>query len=211
MINNDETAVATIAAPLKKNSGKILFFSGSNSTNSINQQLVTILAGSMQQDQTRLINLNDFPMPIYSEKEETIGIPAKTNELLELIDAYDLLVIAVPEHNRAVPAFFKNTLDWMSRARADYRALAGKEVILLSACLGVGGNHTLLNAHNILMVLGAEVIGALVLKQFQNHIHNNDGKVQITCNNFLSEFENLVALSAIKASIKNSIKSVEEY
>src|SRR5690606_3102301 len=98
---------------ITNNKNRILFFSGSNSTNSINQKLVETLARMTQAKTVRSINLRDFPVPLYSDIEEARGIPAETNHLQGIIDDHDLLVIAVPEHNHSVPAFFKNTVDWL--------------------------------------------------------------------------------------------------
>jgi NAD(P)H-dependent FMN reductase len=202
MTKNEAFTAATFPSSLNENEGNILFISGSNSIKSINLQLVTLLAETRQQDQTRLIELNDFSMPMYSESEEAKGIPAATRELLQIIDDYDLLVIAVPEHNHAVPAFFKNTIDWISRTSVNYQSLAGKKIILVNACPGNGGSHTVLNASEILQVLGAEIVGAVVLKQFYNNTHDKNGKLQVTNGDFLSQFDNLVAISGIGETVQ---------
>lgn len=202
MTKNDALTNTRVLPSLKKGDGKILFISGSNSIKSINLQLLNLLTETRKDDDTRLIELNDFPVPIYSESEEAKGIPVGTKELLQIINDYDLLVIAVPEHNHAVPAFFKNAIDWISRTCANYQSLRGKKVILVNASPGNGGSHTVLNASEILQVLGAEIVGAVVLKQFYKNTDNKNGIFQITNADFLSQFEALVAMSGISQSIK---------
>lgn len=177
---------------ITNNKNRILFFSGSNSTNSINQKLVETLARMTQAKTVRSINLRDFPVPLYSDIEEARGIPAETNHLQGIIDDHDLLVIAVPEHNHSVPAFFKNTVDWLSRGRPDYRVLQGKSIILLSACPGNGGSNTVSAARTVLETLGANVIGSLVLNEFDKQTINENEQFRMTNDSFLSEFENLI-------------------
>lgn len=58
--------------------GKKLFFSGSNSTNSINQLLIETLLKLTGQDTDTLINLRNFPMPLYSDTEEKKGYSKKS-------------------------------------------------------------------------------------------------------------------------------------
>lgn len=174
---------------------KLLFFSGSNSTNSINQKLVETLARMTQMKTVKVIDLKNFPVPLYSDTEEAKGIPAETVSLLEIIDEHEVLVIAVPQHNHAMPAFFKNIIDWMSRARSDYRVFKGKDIILLSASPGNGSNNIVFNSRIVLEALGARVLGAATLNEFHKQtIHENE-EIQITSTSFLAEFENLLASS----------------
>ena len=57
---------------------KILAFGASNSKNSINNKLATYTVNKIAPDESIIIDLNDFEMPIYSEDREKIGgIPEK--------------------------------------------------------------------------------------------------------------------------------------
>jgi chromate reductase len=178
---------------ITSNKDKLLFFSGSNSTNSINQKLVETLARMTKTRTVKLIDLKDFPVPLYSDMEEENGIPSETNRLLEIIDDHEVLVIALPQHNHSMPAFFKNTIDWMSRARADYRVFKDKDIILLSASPGNGSSNIISNARIVLEALGANIIGAAILNEFHKQTVNESGQTQITSASFLSEFKNLLA------------------
>ena len=51
------------------NKNKLLFFSGSNSTNSINQKLVETLARMTQTKTVKLIDLKDFSVPLYGSAQ----------------------------------------------------------------------------------------------------------------------------------------------
>ncbi|TCD28760.1 NAD(P)H-dependent oxidoreductase [Pedobacter psychrodurus] len=148
---------------ITSNKNKFLFFSGSNSSNSINRKLIEIPIGKTQAKTVKLIDLRNFPVPLYSDLEEAGGIPAETNRLLEIIDNHDVLVIAIPEHNHSMPAFFKNTIDWMSRAHSDYRVFDGKRIIQLGASPGNGSSNIILNAR---VVLSSYLEHMLLVLQF---------------------------------------------
>lgn len=193
-MTNTDTSIKTHLGTLE-NSMKILFFAGSNSRNSINQQLVTALLQSVNGDHNTLLDLREYAMPLYSDAEEEKGIPVQAEMLLQQIEQHVLLVISVPEHNNAMPAYFKNILDWMSRARNDYRILKNKRVILLCASPGKGGQQTIINTKTILEALGATVTGHGLLQDFQNHTFYSNNTLQIKNTDFLSHFNSILSIS----------------
>lgn len=66
---------------IKNGNDRILFFSGSNHSASINQLVVAHLARTIDQDQTNTIDLKSFPAPAYSlEDKQTTGIPDKITQ-----------------------------------------------------------------------------------------------------------------------------------
>src|SRR5690606_1728932 len=66
------------------------------------------------------------------------------------------LVISVNEHNGMVSAYFKNTIDWLSRL--DRKFLEGKKVLLMSTSNGKRGAASALEyTKNILPRFGATV------------------------------------------------------
>ncbi|WP_127845700.1 NADPH-dependent FMN reductase [Psychroflexus aestuariivivens] len=119
---------------------KILAFTGSNSSKSINEKLLKytielLIDVDVDVDYS---NLNTLELPIYSEdEEENKGIPIDIRILSEQIQKYDALVVSVNEHNGAMSAFFKNITDWLSRNNSKY--LEGKNIFLMSASPGKGG------------------------------------------------------------------------
>lgn len=116
----------------------ILAFSGSNSSTSVNQALIKYTASIVTKHKVEVIDLRDFPVPMYSEDvEKADGIPASVQELKSKLQAADGFVLATPEHNSMIPAFFKNTLDWLSRIERNL--FDEKPVVLLSTSPGPGG------------------------------------------------------------------------
>ncbi|MGB1102264.1 MAG: NADPH-dependent FMN reductase [Crocinitomicaceae bacterium] len=114
---------------------KILAFSGSNSSTSINQSLIRYVSGLAGAE---VVNLRDYNFPMFGEDlEKSDGIPADITTLQNKILAVDAVIISTPEHNGHLPAFFKNILDWLSRTGVKY--LEGKLVLVLSTSNGGGG------------------------------------------------------------------------
>lgn len=117
---------------------KVLAFAGSNSSNSVNQQLVKHAAGLLKAHEITVINLTAFDAPIFSEDlEKESGVPENILKLKELFNEHDAYMIASPEHNGMMPAFFKNITDWLSRSGG--KTFQGKPVMLMSTSPGGGG------------------------------------------------------------------------
>lgn len=117
---------------------KILAFAGSNSSTSINQQLVEFAASQITANKVKLIKLTDFPLEIFSEDlEKERGYSVNLRLLLNEIKEADALMISVNEHNGGPSAFFKNIMDWLSRI--EYKFLAGKKILLMSTSTGEKG------------------------------------------------------------------------
>lgn len=120
---------------------KILALGASNSKNSINQQLATYVAGEIDDHDVRILDINDYDMPIYSiDRQLEHGFPAAAEAFLAEIQAADGIVVSLAEHNLNFNTAFKNILDWVSRI--DMAFLAHKKMLVLSTSPGGfgGGN-----------------------------------------------------------------------
>jgi NAD(P)H-dependent FMN reductase len=117
---------------------KILAFAGSNSSKSINHQLLEYVASQINNATVNLKTAAELDIPLYSiDTEEKEGIPQTVQSLAEEIKASDGLIISVAEHNGNVTAYFKSIMDWLSRH--DRHFLLDKPILLLSASPGGGG------------------------------------------------------------------------
>ena len=117
---------------------KILAFAGSNSSSSINKQLVDYVVFRLDNVKAKTLLLTDYDIPMYSEDiEKNEGFPVGIQELKQEIAACDGLVIAVNEHNGSVSAFFKNILDWLSRV--DRSFFGERKILLMSTSPGGRG------------------------------------------------------------------------
>ncbi|WP_108868460.1 NADPH-dependent FMN reductase [Aquimarina aquimarini] len=156
---------------------KILAFAGSNSSTSINHKLVEFVASEIKDHTTRVINLTNYTMPMYSEDEEkNNGFPGMAMGLKQDITDTDALIISVNEHNGSWSAFFKNIIDWLSRV--DRNFLEGKKVLLMSTSPGQrGGVGALEFAKNVLPRFGAEIVESFSFPSFYDNFSAESNKV----------------------------------
>jgi len=152
---------------------KILAFSGSNSSVSINQRFIHIVAKLIEG--IDVIDLRDYDAPIYSQDiEAATGLPEKISQLYDLIQGYDSIVIALPEHNGLPTAFLKNILDWLSRNKGQ-KFLQDKKVILLSTSPGGnGGASALAKIQKVIPYWGATVVGTHSLGSFFDKVDTDN-------------------------------------
>lgn len=157
--------------------GNILAISGSNSTNSINQLLLEYAVNSAENLDITMIHLTNFEAPIYSSKiEQEQGFPDSIQELYELIKKHDAFIIAVPEHNGLMPAFFKNIMDWLSRVERKF--FNNKPIVLLSTSPGVGGGRRGLEIlKNFIGYFDGKVFGTFSLPLFYESFDKEISKI----------------------------------
>lgn len=134
---------------------KTLAFAASNSSNSINHQLINYFATLT--DELNVIKLTDYEAPMYNmDTELESGIPINIKTLSDEIAQAGQLIISVAEHNGNVSAFFKNTIDWLSRNNNQF--LKDKEVILFSTSPGKRGASSALKiTETMLPFFGATI------------------------------------------------------
>ena len=147
----------------------IIVLSGSNSAQSINTQFLHYITGQIDSIETVYVKLTDFFIPIYNlDIEQERGIPVDIQILKNKITASSGLIIAVNEHNGSISAFFKNIIDWLSRA--DRNFLADKKILLVSTSPGARGAATALQyAKQTFPRFGGQVVESFSLPSFQEN------------------------------------------
>jgi len=153
----------------------ILAFAGSNSSTSVNFKLVKHTASLIVGHDVQVLNMANFPFPIYSEDyEKENGFSNSLIGLKNDIGKADALIISVNEHNSNPSAFFKNVLDWLSRLERGF--ITGTKVFLLSTSPGKRGA---IGAHevvkNILSRFGAEITASFSLPSFYDNFDAEHG------------------------------------
>jgi len=135
---------------------RVLAFSGSLRKDSFNQKLVRIASEAAKQAgaEVTLINLSDYPLPVFDQDLEAAGVPENVRKLKDLFLSHDGLLIASPEYNSSVTAALKNEIDWVSRGAPGEPAVAafrGKVAAIMSASTGaLGGLRGLVHLRSIL-------------------------------------------------------------
>lgn len=147
---------------------KILAFSGSFSSDSINHKLATYASALVATAQVNMIRLGDFEAPLYSKEREAVGIPEPIQELRKLFDNADGFILSTPEYNSSIPGGLKNTIDWLSRTGG--KTFQNKPVLLMSATPGGrGGQSVLGHLSNVIPFWGAQLIGPFGLPVFHEN------------------------------------------
>ena len=123
----------------------ILAFAGSNSSTSINKQLVQYAVDSLNHVDATVHDLRDYALPIYSiDDENEKGIPSVAQSFLNHIKTADGIILSLAEHNGSYTAVFKNLMDWMSRI--DGKLWQEKPMLLMATSPGARGGASVLDA-----------------------------------------------------------------
>jgi chromate reductase len=156
---------------------KLLAFAGSSSKHSINKQLAIYAASLFNAEETEILDLNDYELPLFSvDKEKLIGQPPVARVFLDKIEWADVLVISVAEHNAGMTAAFKNIYDWASRQKKV--VFDNKPLLLLSTSPGRCGGKNALDAAIIsLPHYGGNIRATFSLPAFGENFDAEKGKI----------------------------------
>ena len=128
----------------------------------MNRQLAAVAAAAVEEagGNAELLELADYPMPMYDEDEETrSGLPEPVRAFKAKVVAAPGYIVCSPEYNGSLSPLLKNSLDWLSRQGDDLRlraAYGGKVIGLMAATDGgLSGLRGLVHLRQILSNLGA--------------------------------------------------------
>lgn len=119
---------------------KLVGIAGSSRSSSYNRALLQAAVERVPEGVTLVAESIDG-VPLYDGDEEAEhGIPARVEQLKDLVVSSDGLLLVTPEYNHSIPGPFKNAFDWMTRPGKDIpRVFGGKPVGLIGATPGRGG------------------------------------------------------------------------
>ncbi|MDX8348598.1 NAD(P)H-dependent oxidoreductase [Cognatiyoonia sp. IB215446] len=132
---------------------RILAFAATNSTTSINRQLLEYaerrLTSLVPIVEIEFLDLNEYEMPIYSpEREKADGVHPLAQVFYDKIGAADALLVSFAEYNGFVTAAWKNIFDWMSRI--DAKVWQDKPMVILAASPGARAGSNVLASQELL-------------------------------------------------------------
>jgi chromate reductase, NAD(P)H dehydrogenase (quinone) len=167
---------------------KLLFLAGSARTGSLNAKLAKLAASIATANgiPATFADLGDYPLPLYDGDLETKdGIPDNATKLKSLMLIHKGVFIASPEYNASITPLLKNTLDWISRARAEgevpLHVFKSRVFALGAASPGsFGGLRGCLATRQVLelglgaLVLPDQILIAKALTAFDAHGHLTD-------------------------------------
>ena len=161
---------------------RILAFAGSTRKASFNKLLVAAAVKSAETAGAKvtLINLKDFPLPLFDEDyENEHGMPENAVRLKQLFVDHNALLISSPEYNSSVSAVLKNVIDWVSRrAKGEpmKAAFLGKTAAIMAASPGgLGGIRGLVHLRSILQNIGVLVMPDQIMLSEAHTAFNDDG------------------------------------
>ena len=154
---------------------KITAFAASSSSRSINRQLVGYVLTHFPEATINLLDLNDFEMPVFSvDRESGDGYPQEARDFLRQLEAADLIIVSMAEHNGHFTAAFKNILDWCSRI--ELKLFRNKPMLLMSTSPGdYGGRNALEAAVTRFPKHGATIIDTFSLPSFYDNFSPGHG------------------------------------
>ena len=154
---------------------KIIAFAGSNSSHSINYQLVRYSCDLIEGHDIQLLNLVNFPFPMFSvDLEKEKGYSNSLIEFRDDIASSQGLILSVNEYNSGPSAYFKNVLDWLSRV--DRSFLDQTKVLLMSTSPGKrGGISSLAYSEQQLPRFGAEIVATFSMPSFHTNFAADEG------------------------------------
>jgi len=149
---------------------KIITLGASNSSTSINRQLVHYACECIDPAIKKIdLCLRDYSMPLFNiDMEKNVGCPKEPFDFLEHFKEFDGMVLSTAEHNRNICAEFKNILDWASRIELHF--LKEKPILLMSTSPGGFGGQ---NARNALEVMIPIFKGQVAAKFSLPKFHDN--------------------------------------
>jgi chromate reductase, NAD(P)H dehydrogenase (quinone) len=154
---------------------KILAFSGGLREHSYNRRVlnVAIEGARAAGAEVTLIDLRDFPMPIFNPDECAEAFDENAARLQDILIEHDGLLIASPEYNGSVPGGIKNVFDWTSRPSAKYsksvEVYKGKFAAIMTASPGsFGGIRSLAHMRGILTLMFVNVLPVEIAVTFAN-------------------------------------------
>ncbi|MCR9173324.1 MAG: NAD(P)H-dependent oxidoreductase [bacterium] len=154
---------------------KILAFAGSNSSTSINHQLLEVLGKEVEVD-FELVSLRDYEAPMFGvDLKNAEGVPNTMKLLHEKMKTADGLLVSVAEHNGSMAAVLKNTFDWLSMLEKKF--FLNKPTVFLSTSPGPrGAASSLKHIVEIMPYRGADIVGHQSVPSFYETV--KDGEIE---------------------------------
>lgn len=165
-------------------SPKILAFAGSTRSDSWNKKLIKVAAEGARAAgaEVTLIDLRDFPLPLFDQDLEAAGFPEVARKLKQLFLQHQGLLISSPEYNSSISGVLKNAIDWVSRPEPGEASLAcftDKVAGLVSASIGaLGGLRGLVHLRAILGNIKVLVLPDQVAVSKAQEAFNPDGSLK---------------------------------
>lgn len=192
------------STPKQQDPLRILIFSASLRTDSLNTRLAQLAARTIARNgaEADVKAIADFDCPSYNQDvEKASGIPSGAELLRNSILENDAFIIASPEYNGSMPGHLKNLIDWVSRFRP--QPFNEKHALLLSASPSMaGGNRGLWALRVPLEHLGTRVYPDMFSLATAHQAFTDEG--EISNETLAKRFEtNLISFMSLVEAAKH--------
>ena len=182
---------------------KILAFAATNSSKSINRQLVSYATRQLQDVESEMININDYELPLFSEdREAELGQPDLAKAFLDKIGKSDAVIISFAEHNGSYTVAYKNIFDWASRINP--KVFQNKPMVLLATSPGPGGASSVLAAATASApYFDGQVKATLSIPSFYDNFDSEQGRIN-------NDEINTKLLTAVNSLLENTTSVMKQ-
>jgi chromate reductase, NAD(P)H dehydrogenase (quinone) len=156
---------------------RIAALAGSLRKESYNRKLLALAVSILEKHgaEVDVIDLRDFPLPLYDGDIEAQGMPERVIALKARLAAAEGIVIACPEYNYSIPGTFKNMLDWTSRQGSPW---SGKIAGMMGATNGPFGTWRMMpQLRTVLTCLKVLVVPEQVNVREAPKVWDKDGRL----------------------------------
>jgi len=150
---------------------KILAFAGSNSSTSINHQLLEAI-GKEVQVEFELVSLRDYEAPLFgADLKNEQGVPDSMVALHDKMQSADGILLSAAEHNGSMAAVLKNTFDWLSMLEQKF--FLNKPTVFISTSPGPRGAASALK--HLVEIMPFDIVGHMSVPSFFDTV--KDGEI----------------------------------
>jgi NAD(P)H-dependent FMN reductase len=153
---------------------KILCASTGNNLK-LSNELNTILKDLGQE--TEVLVLEDFNLPLYSSKMEEKGVPEEAIKLSNNLKEAKGFIVVAPEYNGTIPAMLNNAISWCSRAGdEDWRAAFNEKFAVAATHSGGGGTKVIASIKQMMEHLGCNTLARPIITNYQKSLNPDSAK-----------------------------------
>jgi chromate reductase len=153
---------------------KILLICGSGSDDSVNSELLRLIAKQFADSFSFNLYDNLRLLPLFTVQRFKRETPSEVADLRQRVESADAVIISTPEYLHNIPAVVKNALEWMTESGE----LAEKPVLPITFTPHEPrGEHAMRSLVQSLKASKAKVVAELPL--YQNQLRNDKGGIML--------------------------------
>jgi len=127
--------------------------------------------------ESEVLVLEDFDLPIYSSRAEEKGIPEGATKLTDSLTKASGFVVVAPEYNGTIPAMLNNAISWVSRAgNEDWRAAFNGKFAVAATHSGGGGAKVIVTIKQMMEHIGCNTMARSIMTNYSKAFNPESAK-----------------------------------